>query len=154
MYLSEQWSMVARLALAAVLGALVGVEREYRGYPAGVRTIALVCLGSALFTEMSSTFSPEGDPGRVAAQIVTGIGFLGAGVIVREGITLRGVTTAATIWTSASLGIAVAQGFYVVAVFVALVVVALLEANPLTKRLSHLGGRARGDGDRDGVHQE
>ncbi len=103
---------------------------------------------------MSSTFSPEGDPGRVAAQIVTGIGFLGAGVIVREGITLRGVTTAATIWTSASLGIAVAQGFYVVAVFVALVVVALLEANPLKKRLSHLGGRARGDGDRDGVHQE
>lgn len=143
--MQEQWSMVGRLAVAALLGALVGGEREYRGYPAGVRTIALVCLGSALFTEMSSTFG-ESDSARVAAQIVTGIGFLGAGVIVREGVTLHGVTTAATIWTSASLGIAVAQGFFVVAVFVALAVVALLEATPLTRRLSHVGQRSRGDG--------
>ncbi|TAJ17446.1 MAG: MgtC/SapB family protein [Dehalococcoidia bacterium] len=138
--------MVGRLAIAAILGGLVGVEREYRGYPAGVRTIALVCLGSALFTEMSSTFGGS-DSARVAAQIVTGIGFLGAGVIVREGVTLHGVTTAATIWTSASLGIAVAQGFYVVAVFVALIVVALLEANPLTKRLSHVGWQSAGEGE-------
>ncbi len=145
MDMQEQWSIVGRLAIAGLLGGLVGAEREYRGYPAGVRTIALVCLGSALFTEMSSTFAGD-DTARVAAQIVTGIGFLGAGVIVREGVTLHGVTTAATIWTSASLGIAVAQGFFIVAVFVALMVVALLEANPLTKRLSHVGTRTRGEG--------
>lgn len=145
MDIQEQWPIVARLALAAALGALVGMEREYRGYPAGIRTVALVCLGSALFTEMSSTFA-GGDPARVAAQIVTGIGFLGAGVIVHEGFSVRGITTAATIWTAASLGIAVAQGFYFVAVFVALIVVVLLEANPLTKRVAHHGMRSRGDG--------
>lgn len=143
MEIADQWPMVARLAFAGLLGALVGAEREFRGYPAGVRTIALVCLGSALFSEMSSTFGSE-DGGRVAAQIVTGIGFLGAGVIVREGLTVRGITTAATIWTAASIGIAVAQGYYVVATFVAFAVVALLEANPLTKRIGHLGSRARG----------
>lgn len=143
MEIADQWPMVARLAFAGLLGGLVGAEREFRGYPAGVRTIALVCMGSALFSEMSSTFGSD-DGGRVAAQIVTGIGFLGAGVIVREGLTVRGITTAATIWTAASIGIAVAQGYYVVATFVAFVVVVLLEANPLTKRIGHLGSRARG----------
>ena len=98
--LNTEWPIVARLLLATMLGALIGVEREYRGYPAGVRTIALVCAGTALFGEVSFLFG--GDSGRVAAQIVTGIGFLGAGVIVHEGLSVRGITTAATIWTSAS----------------------------------------------------
>lgn len=143
MGIDNQWQMVAQLALAAALGAFIGLEREYRGYPAGVRTIALVCLGSALFTGMSPTFAPGGDTARVAAQIVTGIGFLGAGVIVREGFSIRGITTAATIWTAASIGVAVAQDFYVVAVFVAVIVVLLLEASPITKRISALGMQSR-----------
>jgi len=141
-----QLAVVARLALAAVLGALVGAEREYRGYPAGVRTIALVCVGAALFTEMSPTFT-RGDTARVAAQIVTGIGFLGAGVIMREGFSVRGVTTAATIWTAASIGIAVAQRFALVATFMALLVVLLLELSPLTKLISERGARARAERD-------
>ena len=139
--LAEQWPVIARLALAALLGAIIGLEREYRGYPAGVRTLALVCLGTAMFTEMSSTFT--GDSGRVAAQIVTGIGFLGAGVIVREGLSVRGVTTAATIWTAASVGIAVAQQYGLVAAVTTLLVVALLEANPLTKHVAERGARMR-----------
>lgn len=138
--LSEQWPVILRLGLAALLGAVVGLEREYRGYPAGVRTIALVCLGAALFTEMSHTFS-GGDTGRVAAQIVTGIGFLGAGVIMREGLNVRGITTAATIWTAASIGIAVAQHFVIVAAATSLLVIALLEASPLTKHVAERGSR-------------
>jgi putative Mg2+ transporter-C (MgtC) family protein len=140
---SEQWAMVARLALAGALGALIGIEREYRGYPAGVRTIAIVCLGACLFTEMSPTFAPGGDTARVSAQIVTGIGFLGAGVILREGFNVRGITTAATIWTAASIGIAVAQEFYIVATFCAVLVVVLLEASPVTKHISELGAHHR-----------
>jgi putative Mg2+ transporter-C (MgtC) family protein len=152
MPIDEQIEVIVRLGLAAVLGAMIGLEREYRGYPAGIRTIAVVALGSALFAEMSPTFAPGGDTARVAAQIVTGIGFLGAGVIVREGFNVRGITTAATIWTAASIGIAVAQDFYLVAIFVAVIVVLLLEASPLTKHVSELGGRSR-----DGLvesHQE
>ena len=85
----------------AIVGrrAFVGIEREIRGYPAGVRTIALVALGSALFTDISTI---TGSEDRIAAGIVTGIGFLGAGVIFREGYTVRGITTAATIWSAAA----------------------------------------------------
>jgi putative Mg2+ transporter-C (MgtC) family protein len=135
--------MVGRLALAGLLGGLIGLEREYRGYPAGIRTIAIVCLGASLFTAMSPTFAPGGDTARVSAQIVTGIGFLGAGVIIREGFNIRGITTAATIWTAASIGIAVAQGFYIVGTFCALLVIVLLEASPLTKHISELGASRR-----------
>ena len=110
----HQWEIVGRLALAAVLGALIGLEREYRGYPAGVRTMALVCMGSALFGDMSRIY---GGDDRIAAQIVTGIGFLGAGLIFREGFSVKGVTTAATIWAVAAVGIAVAIEAYIVAVF-------------------------------------
>ncbi len=141
--LNTEWPIVARLLLATMLGALIGVEREYRGYPAGVRTIALVCAGTALFGEVSFLFG--GDSGRVAAQIVTGIGFLGAGVIVHEGLSVRGITTAATIWTSASIGLAVATHLYLVSVVTFLLVLALLEASPFTKRVAEWGARGRGD---------
>jgi putative Mg2+ transporter-C (MgtC) family protein len=149
MELPDQGLMVARLLLAAVLGALIGVEREYRGYPAGVRTIALVCVGSALFTEVSPLFN--GDAGRVPAQIVTGIGFLCAGVIVREGLSVHGITTAAMIWTAAAVGVAVAAHLFVVAVFAALLVVILLEASPLTKLLAERGARMRSEQGAPGV---
>lgn len=100
--------MVARLVLAALLGALVGFEREAHGRPAGLRTHMLVCMGSTIFTVVSVSFvgnSP--DPSRVAAQIVSGIGFLGAGTIIRQGNVVRGLTTAASLWTIAAIGMAV-----------------------------------------------
>src|SRR3972149_8922025 len=99
-----QLLIVARLALAPFLGAFIGLERELRGSPAGVRTVALVTAGSALFTEVSQV---SGTEDRIAAGIVTGIGFLGAGPLFREGYTVRGITTAATIWAAAAIGMAV-----------------------------------------------
>ena len=124
--------MVGRLALAALLGAFIGIEREIRGYPAGVRTIALVALGSALFTEVSTITGTED---RIAAGIVSGIGFLGAGLIFREGYTVRGITTAATVWAAAAIGMAVARELYVVGGLGALLVFILLEARPVVRRL-------------------
>ncbi len=129
---SDQWAMVGRLALSAVLGAAIGYEREYRGYPAGVRTMALVCMGSALFSEMSRTYAGND---RIAAQVVTGIGFLGAGLIFREGFSVKGVTTAATIWTVAAVGMTVAIEAYIVAVFAAVFAVVLLELRTLTRHI-------------------
>jgi putative Mg2+ transporter-C (MgtC) family protein len=115
-----------------VLGAVIGLEREYRGYPAGVRTMALVCLGSALFADMSRVY---GGNDRIAAQIVTGIGFLGAGLIFREGLSIKGVTTAATIWTVAAVGVAVGVEAYIVATFASLLAVLLLEMRVLTRNI-------------------
>jgi putative Mg2+ transporter-C (MgtC) family protein len=129
---SDEFEIIGRLALAGLLGAFIGLERELRGYPAGIRTLALVTVGAALFTDASKLF--DGDNGRVAAQIVTGIGFLGAGVIFREGYTVRGITTAATIWSAAAIGMAIGLELYWVAVLGALLVFALLEARPLTRR--------------------
>jgi putative Mg2+ transporter-C (MgtC) family protein len=113
---------LARLTLAAVLGGAIGFERELRDREAGLRTHLLVCLGSALFTIVSAygfrDFLTSGDqviradPTRIAAQIVTGIGFLGAGAIIRQGLSVRGLTTAATLWVSAAIGIAAGAGYY------------------------------------------
>src|SRR5207253_8494465 len=115
-----------RLTLAAVLGGLIGVERELREREAGLRTHLLVSLGSALFTIVGAygfnAFLNTGasvvraDPTRIAAQIVTGIGFLGAGAIIREGLSVRGLTTAATLWVVAAIGMAAGAGYYVPAV--------------------------------------
>src|SRR5438067_8848540 len=127
-----QWEIIARVALAALLGGLIGLEREYRGYPAGVRTMALVCMGSAIFADMSRRY---GGDDRIAAQIVSGIGFLGAGLIFREGYSVKGVTTAATIWTVAAIGIAVGAEGYIIAIFGSLFTVILLELSRFTKNL-------------------
>lgn len=119
-----------RLLLAAGLGAAIGVERELRRKPAGLRTNILIALGSALFTTMSIELSQGGGtPDRVASQIVTGIGFLGAGAILRSGRSVHGMTTAATIWVNAAIGMAAGAGEYlmaVVATTITLVVLALL----------------------------
>jgi putative Mg2+ transporter-C (MgtC) family protein len=111
-----------RLALAAALGGVIGIERELREREAGFRTHMLVALGSALFTIVSAygfhAFLSSGanviraDPTRIAAQIVTGIGFLGAGAIIRQGSSVRGLTTAATLWVVAAIGLAVGAGYY------------------------------------------
>jgi putative Mg2+ transporter-C (MgtC) family protein len=138
---ADQLAMVGRLAFAAFLGAFIGLERELRGYPAGVRTVALVATGSALFTEVSRI---TGSEDRIAAGIVSGIGFLGAGVIFREGYTVRGITTAATVWTAAAVGMAVARELYLVAGLGSLLVFILLEARPVVRRMeSFLRSRGR-----------
>jgi putative Mg2+ transporter-C (MgtC) family protein len=111
-----------RLGLAAVLGGAIGFERELREREAGLRTHLLVCVGSALFTIVGAygfhDFLTSGDqvvradPTRIAAQVVTGIGFLGAGAIIRQGLSIRGLTTAATLWVAAAIGIAAGAGYY------------------------------------------
>ncbi len=119
--------IVLRLLSAVVLGGIIGWEREHTARPAGLRTHILVCVGSALITIISIEGFSNADPSRVAAQIVSGIGFLGAGTIMREGLTVKGLTTAASLWTVAGIGIAVGTGFYLAAaittvlVFLALV---------------------------------
>ena len=113
--LSISWDEVlGRLALAAVLGGAIGIEREIREREAGLRTHMLVAVGSALFT-LVGAYGFKGqnvDPSRIAAQIVTGIGFLGAGAIIRRGLSVRGLTTAATLWIVAAVGLASGAGYY------------------------------------------
>ena len=129
------WQMVARLILAAGLGAIVGYEREYEGKPAGVRTHGMVALGAALFTVVSLYgFGGVGDPGRVAAQVVTGIGFLGEGAILHERGSVRGLTTAASLWVTAAIGVAVGVGMYVMSLETAILVFLLLRFGPRPRR--------------------
>ncbi len=109
------WSLAVRILVAAALGGLVGFEREYRGQPAGFRTHILVAVGAALFTlagVAAAGSSGNVDPTRVAAQVVTGIGFLGAGAIIQQGISIHGLTTAATLWVVAAIGTAAGLGYY------------------------------------------
>jgi putative Mg2+ transporter-C (MgtC) family protein len=137
-----------RLALAAALGGLIGVERELREREAGLRTHLLVALGSALFTIVGAygfhAFLESGqavvraDPTRIAAQIVTGIGFLGAGAIIRQGLSVRGLTTAATLWVVAAVGLAAGAGYYSAAIITtALVLIALYPLRIVAYRILH-----------------
>jgi putative Mg2+ transporter-C (MgtC) family protein len=104
------------LALALVLGGLIGLEREFRGRAAGLRTHMVVSLGAALMMlvsiDLALRYQPRGDPGRIAAQVVSGIGFLGAGAIIRYGATVQGLTTAACLWTAAGVGLACGAQYY------------------------------------------
>lgn len=105
--------MLYRLVISAALGALIGLERELSGKDPSLRTFSLISLGSCIFTEVSTlslVYNPHADPGRVAAQIVTGIGFLGAGAIFRSERKVSGLTTAALMWVTAGIGMAVGFG--------------------------------------------
>jgi putative Mg2+ transporter-C (MgtC) family protein len=119
------------LSVAAALGGAIGLERELRERGAGLRTHLVVCLGSALFTLVSAyAFTgPRVDPTRISAQIVSGIGFLGAGAIIRQGLSVRGLTTAATLWLVAAIGMAAGAGYYDAAIIATLG--ALLTLGPL-----------------------
>jgi len=125
-----QLSLVVRLGLALLLGALVGWEREMQREEAGFRTYALVALGAALFTVVSAVAFPadDPDPTRIPAQVVTGIGFIGAGAILREGVNVRGLSTAAALWGVAAIGLATGAGLYVLAVAGTALVIFALEA--------------------------
>jgi len=124
-----QLELTVRLVVALLLGGVIGWERELARMPAGFRTHALVSLGSAIFTVISAyAFTgPGSDPTRIAAQIVSGIGFLGGGAILLYGGTVRGLTTAASLWSVAAVGMAAGAGLYVVATIGALLVIIGLE---------------------------
>ena len=102
---------IIRLLFAVFIGGLIGIERELHYKAAGFRTMMLICVGSALFTMFSIRIGGPSDPARIAAQIVTGVGFIGAGVILRERGEVRGITTAASIWAAAALGIGIGAGY-------------------------------------------
>ena len=122
-----QVEMVLRLLLAATLGAIIGYQRERAGKPAGLRTNVIICVGAALFTITGILGFTGSDPARIAAGIVTGIGFLGAGAILhREGGIVAGLTTAATIWSVAAIGLAAGTGLYVIATVAAAIILIML----------------------------
>jgi len=132
---------VISIILAVVLGVVIGLEREIRGKAAGLRTNALICLGAAVFTIISEQMGGgrEASPTRIAAQIVTGVGFLGAGAIIRGRGSIHGLTTAATIWMVASIGMACGAGFFLLAVtstIIALIV--LIGLTPLERWVGSL----------------
>ena len=130
------FELVERLLLSALLGGVLGFEREWRQKSAGLRTNILIAIGSTLFTVMSVDLSAAsgGDATRIAAQIVTGIGFLGAGAIMRTGVDIHGLTTAATIWVNAAVGVAVGAGEYRIAlVATAVALAALVTLDPIER---------------------
>jgi putative Mg2+ transporter-C (MgtC) family protein len=143
--------LLARLAVAGILGGAIGAERELREHDAGLRTHTLVAVGAALFTIVSAyawtdfNFSARNgityDPTRIAAQIVTGIGFLGAGAIIRQGLSIRGLTTAASLWVVAAIGMASGAGYYSGAVVATVVV--LVSLWPLRILASRIFERVR-----------
>ena len=143
--LTLQLDLAVRLAVAAVLGAAIGLEREIHDHPAGMRTHLLVSLGAAIFTELSIySFQPPGggtgavptDPSRIAAQVVSGIGFLGAGAILKYGTSIRGLTTAASLWATAAIGMAAGAGAWAIgAVGAVIVIFSLWPLNVVINRL-------------------
>ncbi len=146
----SQWEMLVRLGLAAALGSVIGIERERLQWTAGLRTHMLVCVGASLFMLVSAFGFADSlgqahivlDPSRVAAQVVSGIGFLGAGAILLRRDKIRGLTTAASLWTVAAVGLAVGGGLYVAAVGATLIILCILAGmKPLERRLwSSRGG--------------
>ena len=146
----SQWEMLMRLGLAACLGSVIGIERERLQWTAGLRTHMLVCVGASLFMLVSAFGFADSlgqahivlDPSRVAAQVVSGIGFLGAGAILLRRDKIRGLTTAARLWTVAAVGLAVGGGLYVAAVGATLIILCILAGmKPLERRLwSSRGG--------------
>ncbi|MDF2627893.1 MAG: magnesium transporter [Symbiobacteriaceae bacterium] len=143
------WTTSLPLLIAAICGGVVGLERERSRRPAGLRTHVLVCVGSALLMQVSLSMyymvradgGTTGDPGRIAAQVVSGIGFLGAGTIMREGANIRGLTTAASLWVVAGIGLAVGSNLYIESlVSTAIVVLTLKTLSEVEHRWISKGG--------------
>ena len=137
--------VVLRLAVALACGALIGIERQYRQHSAGLRTSALVATGSALFVLVAALTPGDASPLRVAAQVVSGVGFLGAGVIIRDGLNIRGLNTAGTLWCASGVGVLAGAGDYLAAALGAIIV---LLANLLLRPLARfLDRHAKTSGD-------
>ncbi len=137
----DDFTTVMRLVLSVILGGIIGLERQQRGKTAGLRTHILVCLGACLVAILSINMyagvegKTNADPARLAAQVVSGIGFLGAGAIMKEGPTIKGLTTAASLWVVASVGLAAGVGALTGAVATTVLVVLALEVLPRIDRL-------------------
>ena len=158
--IATQLELLLRLTAGLALGAVIGAERELQRMPAGFRTHALVGLGSAVFTVVSGfAFGGDGtDPTRIAAQIVTGVGFLGGGAILRHGGNVKGLTTAASLWTVAAIGMAAGASLYIVAIGATVLTVIALELfdrlEKAMKRRLGLPDRARREADDDAGGEE
>ena len=150
-FLTTDLDILIRILVSIVLGSMIGFEREITNKSAGLRTQIMVCLGSCIFTILSIygfstavTLYPLGDPARVAAQIITGIGFIGAGTVLRQGLTVTGLTTASTLWIVAAIGMACGCGKISIAVISTILAVAILvlirifEVRIMPKNLKHL----------------
>ncbi|MEM4598734.1 MAG: MgtC/SapB family protein [Candidatus Diapherotrites archaeon] len=143
MLIGPEFGGIVRLILATIFGMAIGLERESKRKPAGIRTCALVCLGSCLFTIVSGGFSGTADPSRVAAGIVTGIGFLGGGAIFRSKTRSSGMTTASSVWVVAAIGIATGIGEYVLAFGATLIALLLLYFGAFLKFARDYSSRRR-----------
>jgi putative Mg2+ transporter-C (MgtC) family protein len=130
------------IGIAVLCGGIIGLERQIRGKPAGIRTNILICLGTAIFVQLSTIFAgPNVDPTRVLGQVVTGIGFLGAGVILSRGGHIKGVTSAAVIWMLAGIGAMIGLGRFVPAIVLSLITVCILSGiEVLEERVPQLRG--------------
>lgn len=152
---SHTWDIIVRLLLAVLCGGLVGLERELRSHPAGLRTHILVAVGASIITSISLFGFPDADPARVAASIAVGVGFIGAGAILRsEGGVISGLTTAASIWSSAALGMLCGVGFFtaaIVSTVVILVILSLTDWKPdlmlIRFKVRNLSARVAGEFD-------
>jgi len=144
-YILMLGTVLGKLFIAAILGGVIGWERHRRGRPAGLRTHLLVCIGVTLMMLVSEhifvQYQSHGhnsilrvDPARIAAQVVTGIGFLGAGTIMRSKASIRGLTTAASLWVVAGIGLAVGSGFILPAIFTTAIAIAILTLNSLVEK--------------------
>jgi putative Mg2+ transporter-C (MgtC) family protein len=145
-FLSEPWhSFWLQIGTAMLCGGLIGLERQVRGKPAGIRTSILICLGTEVFVRLGTLFSSENaDPTRVLSQVVTGVGFLGAGVILARGRLLTGVTSAAIVWVLAAIGATIGLGYYLEAIALAGITVAMLV---VVRGLEAVFGLLRGGSD-------
>ena len=119
--MSSNWDIIIKLILAVIIGGALGAEREYRSKSAGFRTLTMICLGATIFTIFSQIVGGAGNPDRIASNIVTGIGFVGAGVIFKSDTfgKVNGITTAAMIWVTAALGVAIGAGYLLIAAIAA-----------------------------------
>lgn len=142
-----RFELVVELLLAVLLGGLIGLERELKNKPAGLRTNILICVGATLFADLSHRIGagPWRDPARLAAQVVVGIGFMGAGAILHRHGEVTGLTTAATIWVVAAIGLALGFGAYLDAVAVTLLVLLVLVALARVEGWLEKKGFASGD---------
>ncbi len=142
-------SSVFKLLLSLLLGCCVGLERKRKGQIAGIRTFALIALGATLAMILSIYVPQEylglknGDPGRIAAQVITGIGFLGAGAIIQSKGSVRGLTTAAGIWMVATIGMAVGVGMYLVSLIATMLIILILTVLEMLEHRIHIGGESR-----------
>jgi putative Mg2+ transporter-C (MgtC) family protein len=132
MDVAEQAEVLGKVLLAAVCGGFIGWQRDRHQYVAGLRTMALVGMGAAMFTAITELFGDD----RAVANVVTGIGFLGAGIIFRDGSNIRGITTAATIWAVAATGVLIGLELYLVALVGTVVIFVVLEMRPFSEYIS------------------